>query len=143
MAEYFLGADAKLFYKTTGIAGGGDFVEAENVRDVTIDTGNSEIDVTTRGSGKVKQVVQGLAEWTFEFQMIYDPSDAAFVAIRDANQNRTKIGIRALHEEDGTGPQADCVITKFKKGEPLDGVQMVDVTAKPTRSATIPGYFTS
>lgn len=138
-----IGYEGKLYYKVGGIAGGGSWTELTNVRDVTINSEDTEVDVTTRASGGHRAVVQGLRTYTIEFEMVWDTSDTGFNALRDAFLNRTAIGIKAFELAAGQGPQFDGVVLTMTRNEPLDDVDTASITVKPTRSATAPSWATS
>lgn len=143
---YRLGLDAKLYYKVGGVASANPWLELSTVREVTLTLETGEADVTTRGTGGWRATAATLREGTLEFELLWDPSDAGFSAIRDAYFGNLKIGLAAM---DGgivvpgsQGLQADFAILSFSRKEPLEEALMVSVSAKPTNSATAPQWVT-
>lgn len=132
-----LGLDGKLYY---GVAGATASNEIANVKDVTLNLEKAESDVTTRGSGGWRQTVGTLKDGTIEFQMVWDPADAAFTAVKNAFINNTALAFLCLDEENGQGLDADFTVTNFSRSEPLEEAQMVAVTIKPTYSSRAPQW---
>ena len=124
-----LGLSGKLYYQTDGVDGSAGWVELGNTRDLTITMERGEADVTRRSANGWRQRVGTLAEMTFEFEMVWDPTDAGFSAIRSAFLAATEIGLRALDQDGGEGFQGDFAITNFSKSEPLEEAQIVNVSA--------------
>jgi hypothetical protein len=141
-----LGLDAKLYYCVAGIGGTPTWTLLGNVKNVTLNLQKGEADVTTRANNGWKATAATLKEGSIEFEMVWDPADTGFTAIKDAYFNNTLIGMAAM---DGavatTGSQglwADCAITDFTRDEPLEDAISVKVTAKPTYSANAPIWKT-
>lgn len=141
-----LGMNAKLYYKTSGVGGSGDWTELTNVKDVTLNLEKGEADVTTRGNSGWRATVGTLKEGSLEFEMIWDTEDAGFTAIKESYFNNTPIGFAAMDGDIETtgsqGLQADFAITNFSRSEPLEEAVTVSVTAKPTYSSTAPQWVT-
>jgi hypothetical protein len=141
-----LGLDAKLYYCVAGIGATPTWTLLGNVKNVTLNLQKGEADVTTRANNGWKATAATLKEGSIEFEMVWDPADTGFTAIKDAYFNNTLIGMAAM---DGavatTGSQglwADCAITDFTRDEPLEDAISVKVTAKPTYSANAPIWKT-
>lgn len=136
---YSLGRDAR-FYRNTGTWASPTWSDINNVRDLTLNLESDEIDVTTRGTAVngFKAVVSGLSSGGIEFDMVWDPTDAAFTAIKDAWLNKTTIELAAMSGDIATsgsqGLHADFAVLNFSRGEPLEGVQTVTVSVKPSYS---------
>ena len=117
----------KLGHETTISIGSN---ELKLSRDITVNQGGSEVDVTSRNSGGVKQVVLGLKDLSISFQAIYDASDSAITALQGSYDDGTPVSV-ALSD-----PTLDYngrwVCTQFNVNQPIDGVVTVDVTLKPT-----------
>lgn len=142
--ETHVGLFETLEVNAAGIGDAGSRVPVGVARDVTVTMEHGEADVTTRGSGGFKNTHKTSKALEFAFDMVYDPDDSGFQAIKTAydaapSDAASKIGIWAL-DENGAGPFADCHIFKFEMGEPLDGVHMVSVVAKPCRSDDNPDW---
>lgn len=136
-----LGMDAKLYYKTGGQGGGGNWTELTNAKDVTLNLEKGEADVSTRANSGWRATVGTLKEASVEFEMVWDTADAGFTAIKDAFFNNTMIGLQVLDAAAGQGLQADFSITNFTRAEPLEEALTVSVTAKVTYSATAPTWI--
>lgn len=136
-----LGMEAVLNYKTGGQSGGGAWTELTNVRDVTLSLEAGEADVTTRANDGWRATAATLREASVEFEMIWDPADAGFTAIKDAYLGNDIIGLQVLDGPTGQGLQADFMITNFSRSEPLEEAITVSVTAKVTFSVTPPSWL--
>lgn len=106
------------------------------VRDVTVTAEAGEADVTTRGNSGFRQTIAGLREITLEFEMVWEPGDPAFEAIRNAFlPPGALVAFAALDSAgaSGDGPVGDFAITNFSRSEPLEEAITVSVTAKLAR----------
>jgi len=141
-----LGMEAKLYYKTGGVGGVGDWTELGNVRDLTLNLETGEADVTRRANAGWRATVATLKDGSIEFEMVWDTADAGFAAVKDAYFNNTAIGFAVMDGDIETvgsqGLQADFSITNFSRNEPLEEAVTVSVTAKPTYSTTAPAWVT-
>jgi len=141
-----IGAELKLYYCVAGIGGTPSWTEATKARDVTLDLNRGEADGTTRGSGGWKQSIPTLKEASVEFECVWDTSDPAYVALRDAWLNGTVLGMAVMDgdiEEAGVeGLWADMAVLKFQRKEPLDGLVTAAITVKPGMSANPPTWKT-
>ena len=138
------GLEAKLYYKVGGVAHETNpWLEMKNVRDNTLNLEKGEADVTTRGNSGWRATVGTLKDGSIEFEMVWDPADAAFAALQNAYLNDEVIGLAILDEakETGTGLVADFAVTNFSRNEPLEEAMTANVTAKPTYSATAPVWM--
>ncbi|TVQ33881.1 MAG: hypothetical protein EA376_01215 [Phycisphaeraceae bacterium] len=126
------GMFAVLRYKVGGFDSVGSWVDLTNVRDVTVSAEANEADVTTRGNQGWRQTIAGLREATIEFEMVWEPGDDGFDAIKDAFLTSGIIGLAALDSPgaQGNGPVGDWSITNFSRSEPLEEGITVSVTAK-------------
>jgi hypothetical protein len=138
-----LGKDAKLFYKTGGVAAEGDWTELTCLKDVTLNVEKSEADVTTRANNGWKAVLGALKEGSVELEIVWDPEDAGFTAVQESFFQDKALGLAILDGpmESGTGLKADFAVTKFSRKEPLGEAMTAGVTAKPTYSATPPVWM--
>jgi len=127
------GMDAKLYYHATAGTALASMTEADNVRDVTINTSAGSADTTTRGNSGWRSTTPGLRELTIEFEMLHKPGDAFFETVRDAYLNGTAIELCALtgeiDTEDSEGPKGSFTITNFSRSEPLEEGVTISVTA--------------
>jgi len=125
--EFVLGMNAKLYY---GAAGSSASTEMGNVKDVTLTLEAGEADVTTRANLGWRATAPTLRECTAEFEMVWDPTDAGFTAIKTAFLTAGMIALKILDKAGGQGPDADFAITSFSRNEALEEAITVSVTAK-------------
>jgi len=154
-----LGKDFILYYDEAGAADGqatpANWIENDNVKDLSLGMEKSTDDVSTRGGGDFRAVAATLSDATVDFQMIYDNTDVHFTAFNDAffgsgtgfsNVGGVVIGIAVM---DGnivtTGSQglvSDMMVTNFSVPQNLEEAGKVDITVQPTFSAFTPIWFT-
>lgn len=133
-----IGADAKLYYDTTPLAGEpstGTWVELDIVKDVTLGRTFDEVDQTTRRSAKRKETDQGLEDNSLEFQIAYEPADPGYLALEAAYSGRLPIAMAVMGgniETAGTrGLAGNWKVFKFEESQPLSGHVVVSVSMKP------------
>lgn len=135
-------------YRNTATYGSPTWVIVENVRDLTASDTYAEADVSRRNTGAsaYKQTEPTLREMSFEWDMVYDPSDADFTALLGFHQARTLVefafsdGVIAT-----TGTKyfrIECKLFDFTMDEPLEDGKIVHVVAKPCYSSNAPVYTT-
>jgi hypothetical protein len=74
-------------------------------------------------------------------KVVWDTADAGFTAIKNSYFNNTAISLLILDAATGgQGLDADFMVTKFTREEPLDEAIVVKVTAKPTLSTRSPTW---
>ncbi len=127
MPNFALGMNAKLYY---GAAGGPANTEMTNVRNVTLNLEAGEADVTTRANAGWRATAPTLRECSVEFEMVWDPADAGFTAIKNAYLSNALIALKILDQAGGQGPDGDFSITSFSRSEELEEAITVSVTAK-------------
>ncbi|MEW6249183.1 MAG: phage tail tube protein [Planctomycetota bacterium] len=127
MPNFVLGMNAKLYY---GAAGGPANTEMTNVRNVTLNLEAGEADVTTRANAGWRATAPTLRECSVEFEMVWDPADAGFTAIKNAYLTGGLIALKVLDKEGGQGPDGDFSVTSFSRSEELEEAITVSVTAK-------------
>ncbi len=126
--SYTLGLEAKLFH---GAAGTTAATEMTNVKDVTLSMETGEADVTTRAAEGWRLTAATLKEASVEFEMVWDPNDSGFSAIKTAYFNAEPLAL-FVSDGNGKGLDADFVVTSFSRSEPLEEALTVSVTCKPT-----------
>jgi len=137
-----IGSTAKLYYRSAGSFAAPTWSTIGIVRDLSGDLSMDEGDASTRAAAGTKQTEPVLQLDQLEFEMVSDPADPGFLAIRSAHDNRTIIdlfccsGDKTLSGE--TWFRAEFKITGYKKTEPLGDLAKIAVTAKPAYSANIP-----
>ena len=127
MSEFVLGMNAKLYY---GAAGATAATEMGNVKDVTLTLEAGEADITTRANQGWRATAPTLRECSVEFEMVWNPSDAGFTAIKTAFLTAGMVALKILDQEGGQGPDGDFSITSFSRNEALEEAVTVSVTAK-------------
>ena len=127
--EFLLGMNAKIYQ---GAAGGAlaTLTEMANVKDVTLTLEAGEADVTTRANAGWRATAPTLRECTAEFEMVWDPTDAGFTAIKNAFLTAGMVALKILDKTGGQGPDGDFAITSFSRNEALEEAITVSVTAK-------------
>ena len=70
------------------------FVVAAGQRDVTFDESNNLIDVSTKDTGRIEEVLMGRLTQTVSLDMLFINGDAGYLALKDASRNGTSITIR-------------------------------------------------
>lgn len=141
-----LGMQAKI-YRNTGTWAAPTWVEIGNVKDVTLNLETGEADVTTRGNAGWRATLGTLKDASVEFEMVWEPADAEFSAIKDGFFNGTNVDLAVMDgdiAQTGTqGLRAEFSITAFSRNEPLEEAVTVNVTAKPAYSANPPVWLVS
>jgi len=107
--------------------------ELKLAKEVTVELGGSEADVTTRNSAGVKQTVLALRELTISGTAIYSPDDAAVQALISAYNAGTSLAVTLSDPTlSYTGKWA---VVSLSQGQPLEDVATLDFTLKPTLEA--------
>lgn len=133
MANEKVGLDCKLYYKAGGVGGGGAWSELLGVRDVSGSGETTAAEVQGRDS-VVKKYRPGQRDISIEFEVVWDKANTGHVALRDAFQNRTYVGIRMLDGPSGsqsTGPEGDFMVQTFSQNQPVEDAVTFSVTLKP------------
>ena len=147
----YVGLDMFLYYNT-GTFGIPTWSLITNVRDLKHGQELSEADVSIRASGgaaKRKLAEPCLIADTFEWDMVYDETDAAFVALRGFKEARTMVELAFMNQAVATsgssGFRCQTKIFGWDMDQPMEDGVTVHVTAKPCKSAgtNLPSYFTT
>jgi TP901-1 family phage major tail protein len=133
MPTFLLGKDAKIYFGAAG-ADLAAMTEMSNVRDVTLTLEAAEADVTTRANSGWRATAPGLKTLTCDFEMLWNPGDEGFEAIKDAFLGGTTLELAPLDQArdvvGAQGPKGSFSVTKFDRSEPLEEAITVSVTAK-------------
>ena len=70
------------------------FVVAAGQRDVTFDESNNLIDISSKDTGRIEEVLMGRLTQTVTLDMLFINGDAGYLALKDASRNGTSITIR-------------------------------------------------
>lgn len=104
--------------------------ELKLARDVTVELGGSEADVTTRDSAGIKRSLIAMKEITVSGSAIYSPDDAAVQSLITAWDAGTPLTVTVSDPTfTYTGKWA---VTSLSNGQPLDNAATLDFTIKPT-----------
>lgn len=107
-----------------------------NVRDLTLNIETGEADITTRANSGWKQTMATLKDGSIEFEMVWDNTDADFLAIKNAWRDKTEIAIAAMDGAIATsgnqGLVTNCYVTNFSRNEALDDAVKMSITMKPS-----------
>lgn len=112
------------------------WVEAENVKDVNSNLETGEADMTTRKQAKRgwRSTAATLNDGSIDFEMLADPDDETYVAIRNAWKNKTEIAMMFLDEDVATpkaqGPAGNWSVSNFSRSEPLEEGVVISVTLR-------------
>ena len=123
-----------------GEAGQTASTEMTNVKDVEMNLTTGEADITTRAANGWRAYAATLKEASLTFQMNYESDDVDLKAIQTAFMNNSAISFLV---GEGTGLDADFVITEFNIPQPLEEAVTVSVTAKPTLATRAPTWKTA
>ena len=130
---FLLGMNAKIYQGDAGQALEL-LTEMSNVRDVTLTLEAGEADVTTRANQGWRATAPTLRECTCEFEMLWQPGDAGFEAVKTAFLTSTTLRLAPLtgaRDASGSeGPLGGFAITGFTENQPLEEGVTVSVTAK-------------
>jgi hypothetical protein len=130
-------------YRNTGTVAAPAWAVVNNVRDLTGPDSFSEADVSIRGAG-IKLTEPALRDISIEWEMIYDDTDADFVAVQSAYAATNMMELALADGLIGTGGtsatggtagshymRVQTKILKFERNEALEGANAYSVTAKP------------
>ncbi len=148
---FILGLDTKLYYGVDGAAAAEaattPWVELTNIKDLSLSLETATDDVSVRGGNGWRQTVATLKDGTTEWEMIYDPADAGYIAFNDAFFDPAKrvIGVYVADGDIVTvgtaGLMADFMVTTFGITQNLEEAVKVSVTVQPTFSAFQPDWI--
>lgn len=128
------GKDFKLYRNTVESYVTPTWEEVTNVRDLTRSLEKSLADASIRGTSFRLQVGT-LKDLSVEFQMVYDPADAAYEAFEEAFFDDLDIELLILDGPIGTlgskGIRFEAQVSNFTVNEALEDVGLTDVTVVP------------
>lgn len=103
-------------------------------KDVTVELGGTEVDLTSRGSGGIKRTGVAMKELTISGSALYSPDDPAVQALVSAYESGNAIQVTV---SDPTFTYSGkWAVTSLSNGQPLEDVSTLDFTIKPTVEAT-------
>jgi len=122
-----------LLLVNTGPAGTPVYEVVGSQRDVTFDEATEEIDVSSKDS-RAFRGLPGRYKSTLTLDALYVPSDAAYLALRDAMRDGNLILV--ARQDDGvTTETADAIITTLSESFPDQGEGVISV------SLTVDGFW--
>jgi hypothetical protein len=135
-----VGLDMKLYYDDDDDWDDPDFLEVDNCRDLTGPDSFVEADVSIRGNG-LKLAEPTLEDISFEWEMVHDPANAAFVYFHNKFLTKGKCHI-CLADGDIETPgtkftRLEVKVFKLDRAEPLEGAATRALMVKPCWSARI------
>lgn len=140
----YVGIDMTL-YRNTGTFGSPTWLLIDIVRDNKVAQKKGEADVSRRKI-KVRQFEPTIEEKGLEFQIIRDEADTNYTALQSAYDANTIVEFAICNGPIANSGQkylrCEMKIFGFDQGEPLDGANTTDVTAKPCYSANAPSRTT-
>lgn len=138
-----LGASATLYYQDASAA----WHRIDNVRDLTVALEAGTFDETPADSGGWKASGTGPISATLQWEMVWDNSDPALLALRDAFLSGDTIALQALDGDVGSpdavsgGMVMPCEIVRFQRPERASSAMLVSILAKPTVSEDTPAWL--
>jgi hypothetical protein len=149
---YKLGGNAKIYYghtNRTSWPSSGASAEIDgliyHVGDVKLGLDKADEDSTTRDTIGFETSFATLVKASVGFKILYDNADTSYQALRNNffNSAGPTMAIAVLDGLDtaiGTeGLWSDMQVFKFEKGEPVKGLQSVDVELKPALNTNYSG----
>lgn len=145
---YFLSSGPRATWGTTsnGVTTGAapaSLTEIKGVKDVTVANSKTMGDITSRRS-KFKKSKSAYKEASIEFEILWEPSDTAFAALRTAYFGDDTIAVAALDGDKATagvsGLWADFEVESFDRSEGLGDGATAKVKLIPGDSAVEPEW---
>lgn len=123
--NYKLGRECTLTIGTNALA---------LAKEVNVELGGSEADVTTRASQGIKQSVLALKEVTISGTALYSPDDAAVQALITAYN--TGAALEVTFSDPSFTYTGKWAVISLSNGQPLEDIATIDFTLKPSIDAT-------
>jgi hypothetical protein len=139
-----VGLDMDLYYNS-GSNASPVWVPVSDCRDLTGPDSFAEADVSRRAAG-FKQTEPTLRDASFEWEMVYDPADSAFAALKTRYAAKTLTELALADGPIATSGtiyfRIECKLFKFERNESLEGANLYSVSAKPCYSQNAPSIVT-
>lgn len=103
-------------------------------KEVTVELGGAEADVTTRDSQGIKRTVVALKELTISGTAVYSSDDTAVQALVSAYTTGAVLDVTV--SDPTLSYTGKWVVTSLSQGQPLEDVATLEFTLKPTLEAT-------
>ena len=127
-----LGLSAILYH---GVAGTTAATEASNVKDLSLSLEVGTADITTRAARGWRVKKATLKEASVEWGMNYDTTDTFCTTVIQNFITGTALAL-FISDGNGSGLDADWIITNCSMEQPLEDAVTVSATAEPTMDAT-------
>ena len=129
--------DAVMHYSSTLLADT-DYATATwtpgRCKNVTLNMETAEADVTERGS-EWEEILEGLKRASIEIEVVHDPDNAFYVALRNAWKNRSGIALAAMDGSVDSPPveglAGNFSVLNMTRTEQLEEAVMATFTIKP------------
>ncbi len=135
-----IGNSARI-YRNTGTFASPTWVEWD-VIDATIAISHNSVDATSRGSGGVKMSAPTLMSIEVSGTVFKDKQSAVFLDMETANAAKATVGVAvmdgSISDSSSDGWQMDAFFDSWSEGQPIDGLNVIDWTLIPARSADKP-----
>lgn len=128
----------------THVGSAASLTEITTAKDVELSVDKEQADATTRGMRGWKATKGTLKDASLDVPLEYDPADPGYLALMKACMTDATIPLAVLDGDKATagveGLWADFEVVGVKKGEPLNGTQLITFTVKPGLSAVPPEW---
>lgn len=128
-----IGLDMKLYWNDDVYASP-DWTLISNVRDLSAPDAMVMADVSRRAVA-IKQTEPSLRDMSFEWEMVYDPTDTGFAEIQERYYSGDMIELALANGAIATNGtiylRIECKVFKFERNEALEGANLYSVVCKP------------
>lgn len=131
--------DGRLEIQTDGVSGAAGYNPLDLIGSARLNSQRTATAVPQRRS-QHKTFKGGQVDVEVSFAMTWDDADPVVAAIEGAHWANTHLGSKFLDDTGGTGYTADMLVTGFEHGQDEDGIQIVNITMKPTHIDTDPAW---
>jgi len=129
----------RLEIQSDGVSGVAGYNQLTLIGSARLNAQRTATNVPRRGT-EHKTFMTGQVDVEVTFAMTWDDADAQVALIEAAEWANTHLGIKFLDDASGTGYTADMLVSGYEHGQDEDGVQIVNVTLKPTYVDTDPAW---
>lgn len=119
--------------------------EIPNIKDLALNLGKAESDVSRRGTDGWEAMAGTLKQAAIEWGMVWDTADDDFTALRDSYLNNTVLDMMFLDRANVAGAQgfrAEVECMTFNRQEQLKEAIGLEVAVKPGWSENVPQWVT-
>lgn len=114
-----------------GIKLNGTWYELDVARGVTFNFPTSDVDITCKRSGFIKEYLPLFNDLQVDTEVLSDANDTCCDALNEASKNRTIFPMGVFTDE-GEGPVYYGFVSSLSRNEPIDGVVLLNVSFKLT-----------